>query len=306
MKIALASEWENESEEWLIPGLLCDSMTLVSGEPKSGKTSLAAHIVRSLLTQTTIINREPAPKKFTIAWMGFDAKWTREIRERLPEFDQMLYLVEGANYKRTEEWGELGPDLKYKYGVNLLVIDHLYGFGAGANLDRQLELQEVLAHVDTLINKFGIAVILLTQAGRAGDGRAAHSVASEGFARWLVRIKGKGKTRSIEVLGNNAPTETFKVILNPKEIRLVGNPEAGAEKKDSGGEKPEIARFILQNAPLESRKNEKALGKWLASQNLGVNTPGSGRQKVGVLIKGGLLAREGKRGLIIPGPNLVQ
>ena len=42
MKIELGSDWfESKSEEWVIPGLVCDSLTLISGEPKSGKTSLA-------------------------------------------------------------------------------------------------------------------------------------------------------------------------------------------------------------------------------------------------------------------------
>ena len=63
--------------------------------------------------------------------------------------------------------------------------------------------------------------------------------------------------------------------------------------------------FILDNAPPEVIGGVKILGKWFSEQNKGVNTPGSGRDAVNNLIKGGLLARDGKRGKIIAGPKLV-
>lgn len=68
---------------------------------------------------------------------------------------------------------------------------------------------------------------------------------------------------------------------------------------------PERANFILDNAPPEVRGGVKILGKWFSEQNKGVNTPGSGRDAVNNLIKGELLAREGKRGRVVAGPKLV-
>ena len=308
MKIALASEWakNQKDDEWLIPGLVCDSLTLISGQPKSGKTSLAAHIVRSLTVKNPILGRTPSNKPLTIGWMGFDAKWDRDMSLRLPDLENHYYLIQGANYRKKEEWDELGPKLRDQFGINFLVIDHLYGFGAGANLDKQVEIQEALGILENLINNYGITVLLLTQAGRSGDGRAAHSVASEGFARWLVRIKGTGKYRTLEMLGNNAPTETLKVVLNPSELSIVEKTQKETSLKKSQGDEPDVARLILEKAPENVLKTAKALGGWLATQDIGIHTVESGRSKVNNLINKKLLARNGVKGPIIAGHKLAQ
>ncbi|MTA72522.1 MAG: AAA family ATPase, partial [Actinobacteria bacterium] len=107
MDVILASDWEEESEEWLIPSLLCDSLTLLSGEPKAGKTALACHLVRSLVLKTEILGKQPTQKKIKVAWMGFDFKWRREIKARLPDLGKSLYFLSTVDYKATDQWDEL-------------------------------------------------------------------------------------------------------------------------------------------------------------------------------------------------------
>jgi hypothetical protein len=306
MELTLASQWEDNSEEWLIPQLLCDSLTLLSGEPKSGKTALACHLIRSLITKEPILSLIPTQKKITVAWMGFDSRWRREVKERVPELENHLYFATSRVYSAEEDWDSLA-NLMVEKQINFLVVDHLYGLSDGADLDRQNQAQAVFSPLLKLIETTGAGVLLLTQAGKSSGGRAAHSVALEGIARWLLRLTPSNTKKTLIALGNNAESKVFPIKLTPSKIALTERVEKVHNEKPgtADGGLPARANFILDNAPPEVRGGVKILGKWFSEQNKGVNTPGSGRDAVNNLIKGGLLARDGKRGKIIAGPKLV-
>jgi hypothetical protein len=304
MRVVLASEWIEESEEWLIPNLVCDSLTLISGEPKSGKTSMAGHIVRSLVLKQEILGFKPTEKAIKVAYMGFDFKWKREITERLDDLTSLIYLPDSANYKSTEEWDSLA-DQMIALRINFLVIDHLYNYANEADLDRQNQVQMVFGPIMKLIEKTGAAVLLLTQGARGAGGRAAHSVAIEGQARWLLRLSAGKKNKTLTTMGNNAESRVFQIKLTPKVLEVIaGKPEA-KERKTADGGMPDRAHFILGNAPLEARESATKLGAWLCAQNIGLNTPRSARTAINNLIAGELLARDGVKGRIIKGPKLV-
>ena len=302
----LASEWQESSEEWLIPTIICDSLTLLSGEPKTGKTALATHIVRALITGSPLLDCQPGTRKFRVAIMGFDSKWKREIQDRLPELKNNFYLVDPIHYKDLEDWKALGSKC-IQLGINYLVIDHLYGLGAGADLDRQHQFQEVQRPLQKLMDESGVGILLLAHAAKGGD-RAAHSVASEGFARWLLRLKGTGRIKTLTALGNNGETVTRKIILTPSKIELMQAADSKSTKStvDADGHLPARAKLIIEKSPLEIRSNAKGLGKWLATQNIGITTPGAGRSLVNNLISGGLLRRNGPKGEIVAGPKLLE
>ena len=304
MKLVLASEWAQESEEWLIENLVCDSLTLISGEPKSGKTSMACHIVRSLVLKEEIIGFKPTEREMKVAYMGFDFKWQRETKERLKEAQNFVRFPDSATYKSTDEWDSLG-DQMIELKINFLVIDHLYNYSDGADLDRQNQVQMIFGPIMRLIQKTGAAVLLLTQGARNQGGRAAHSVAIEGQARWLLRLSAGKQNKTLTVMGNNAESALYKIRLTPEIIELIeGKPES-KERKPADGGLPDRARYIIVNAPIEARESTTKLGIWLTAQNVGLNTPRSARTAVNNLIKAGLLARDGVKGRIIKGPKYV-
>jgi hypothetical protein len=304
MKVVLASEWIEESEEWLIPHLLCDSLTLISGEPKSGKTSMAGHIVRSLVLKQEILGFKPTEKAIKVAYMGFDFKWKREISDRLDDLTNLIYLPDSATYNSTEEWDSLA-DQMIALGINFLVIDHLYNYANEADLDRQNQVQMVFGPIMKVIEKTGAAVLLLTQGARGQGGRAAHSVAIEGQARWLLRLSAGKKNKTLTTMGNNAESRVFQIRLTPKILELIEGKPDSKERKPADGGLPDRARYIMDNSPIEARESTTKLGIWLAAQNLGPNTPKSARTSVNNLIKGELLARNGVKGPIIKGPKYV-
>ena len=306
MRVVLASEWKESSEEWLIPSLICDSLTILSGEPKTGKTALACHIARALITHQPILGCEPISQEFCIGYMGFDPKWQREVKNRTPDLINDIYFFDPANYKDIAEWDEVIVKVN-QLGINYLIVDHLYGLGAGADLDRQNQMQEVLLPIHKLMNTTGAGVLLIAHAPKGSSGRVAHSMASEGAARWLLRLKGSSKMRSLESLGNNGETQKRSIRLTPSELTLNSSTsKENQDTKNADGLLPERARLILEKSPLEARNSATAIGKWLSEQELGIKDPKSGRTAVNNLIKGQLLRRLGVKGKIVAGPKLVQ
>lgn len=305
-RMILASDWEEPQEEWLIPGLVCDSLTLISGEPKAGKSALASHLVRSLITGRPVLDKTPTTRFGRVGWMGFDFKWQREVRERMSDLQKQIMLVPSIHYQDKESWERIYLDFRPS-GIDFLVIDHLYGLGLGAELDKQFQAQQVLAPLNEIVHRTGIPVLLLTQGAKMRTGRAAHSVAMEGNARWLLRISGSGKkSRTIETLGNNYEAETYKVRLTPYELTQIENQRSSkANPKNVENSLPKRANFLIKNAPEEAKASPTTLGSWYAAQGLGINTSGSGRSLVNNLIQAGLLARDNKNGPIGPGPKLI-
>jgi RecA-family ATPase len=303
MELVKASEWKEQSQEWLIPGYLCDSLTLLSGEPKSGKTSLACHLIRALVTGSEFLGELPTQTGLKIAYMGFDFRWQREVSERLDDVADELLFATSATYKEEAEWEQLSLLIKQN-GINLLIIDHLYNFSDGADLDRQNQVQLVLNPLMKLINDTGAAVLLITQGARGQGGRSAHSVAIDGQARWLLRLSAGVKVKTLNALGNNSETKTVKIALSPKQLELMSKPSEQQAKRDSVREMANRARFIVENAPVDATLSAKALGSWLSEQDLGIGTPESGRTAVNNLIKVGLLARKSTKGAIFAGPKL--
>lgn len=304
MELVRASEWNEPSQEWLIPGYLCDSLTVLSGEPKSGKTSLACHLIRALVTGVAFLGEKPSQENIRVAYMGFDFKWQREVRERLSDIADRVLLATSATYKEESEWEELSTIIKAS-GINLLVIDHLYNFSDGADLDRQNQIQPVFKPIMNLIKETGVAILLLTQGARGQGGRSAHSVAIDGQARWLLRLSAGKKLKTLNALGNNAESKQIKITLSPKQIELVSKSAEMPERLGSERELADRARFIIGTAPKEVLRTATALGTWLSQQDIGLGNPRSGRTAVNNLISGHLLARNGVKGPIIPGPRLV-
>ena len=304
MAVTRASEWVESDEEWIVEGLICDSLTLISGEPKAGKSALALHAIRSLISGEPILQKE-VKKTFTrIGWMGFDFKWQREISDRAPDLLDSIYFIDPVHYKNFDGWQQVMDNLVL-FNIEFLVVDHLYGLGAGAELDRQHAIQDVIAPLRYIIKTFKIPVLLITQAGKMSNGRAAHSVALEGLARWMLRISGQGKlTRKIEAIGNNSATEELKVKLNPAELEIVETNTTKNKPRKREINMPERARYILQNATLYDLSDATKLGKWVAKQDWGIAKDSSGRAFVNNLLDAGLLSRESSNSPITRGPNL--
>lgn len=259
IKLTRINEYEDEQQDWLIEGFLCPWLTLLSGQPKHGKSLLAGHIAISLIQEAPLLGRNVSGSNHIIAWMGYDPGWKQEVSERWLEASKgQIFLCDSIRSLDENLWRQLAKSLKSE-GVTLLIIDHLYGLAGALGLNDAEHIAVITNLLRPIYEEYGIAVLLLTQAGKGqfSNGRAAHSVAIEGEARALIRISDKRKNgaRKIELISNTCGEESLNVRLTPDLFEVT---ETKPSKKDekSQRESPDIVRDFLAKA------NVKELGSW--------------------------------------------
>lgn len=182
IKLTRIDEYVGEQQDWLIEGFLCPWLTLLSGQPKHGKSLLAGHIAVSLIQEIPLLGRRISGSNHKIAWLGYDGGWKQEVCERwLEKSMNQIIFCDSLRSLDPNLWGQLAVRLKQE-GVTLLIIDHLYGLAGALGLNDAEHVAVIANLLRPFYEEFGIAILLLTQAskGQFSNGRAAHSVALEG------------------------------------------------------------------------------------------------------------------------------
>lgn len=302
-----ALEWKPKELNWLIPGLLCNSITLLSGEAKMGKTLFAGNLARALINQTEILGRIPKQGKYRIAWMGFDLEWQQEFSNNFDDIRGNVWFADTTNYKNSDGWRELAK-VCYMQEINLLVVDYLCGLAPGVDLNYSHFVDEAFYPLLEFFNATNIPILLLHHANKTGSGRAANSVLIEAKARLIGRISGQQnkKTKTIEFIGNQIETHKLSVVIKPEGVEFAEGKPKKKEKSDSD----EIGLLLLQakvfnkECPPEMRKSAVKAGQWMVEKRF-AGTPGYGRNRINEMLSAGLLKRNEKKGPLVAGPKLL-
>lgn len=292
MKLTLARDWVEPMEPWLIPGFLIGTRTLLSGEPKMGKTMLAGHLVSSLIHQTSFLGSQPLEGFHKVAWMGFDASWQAEYKVKFPFQQDFVYFTDTIRFDEEREWREL-EELLVQNQFTLLVIDHLYGLAGTLDLDESHEMFRALSPLLRLQERTSIPILLISHAGKSGTGRAAHSTLLEAQFRHLLRITGstRNNRREIVSMGNLCGSNKYSVEMDLRGVLLRGSSTETESLRIR--ERTEVslnkAKRFLAEAPPEAKKNFSAAGRWLAENGESESEEG-GRTLARKLLKQELLA----------------
>ena len=306
MLLSSAAAWKPKPLDWLIPGLLCDSLTLISGEPKMGKTLFAANLARSLINQTAVLNQQPKQGNFRVAWMGFDMDWQQEFINSFSDIRDYVWFCQSINYKRLDLWRELQRDTRV-LNINLLVIDHLHGYAPAVDLNYSHFVDETFLPIQEFFEATGIPVLLLHHGNKSGSGRAANSALIEAKARLLGRISSsRGKHKTIEFVGNQIETFKVTVLIRPEGIAMKESKEVEKKKTDREDEGVLItqAKVFLEESPLEVRKSARAAGKWMFEKGLS-GTAAAGRTKINNMLTADLLRRDVNNRHLVAGHKLL-
>ena len=93
IKLTRINEYEDEQQDWLIEGFLCPWLTLLSGQPKYGKSLLAGHIAISLIQETPLLGHSVTGSNHVIAWLGYDPGWKQEVSTRWLEASRAMTFM---------------------------------------------------------------------------------------------------------------------------------------------------------------------------------------------------------------------
>lgn len=286
----------SSGKQWSLPGFVGPGITLLSGGPKSGKTTFAGHLVQALIEQKEFLGSTPDTKEFRIAWLGYDHDFDGELFEKFPGLKEKLFVAEGEGFN-SHRWSELICQLRLER-INLLVIDHLASLASGLDLDKQEQTNQVFAPIDQMIDALGIPVLLIAHASKTSQGRAAHSYFLEAKPRQLIRITGESKKnfRAVKVQGNRMPPKELTVLLTPEKCELKVSPKSSTSEQ---GDKPsdratsrDEAIAVSKVAHSDALASTSALGRFLHQQGL-AESPEAGRTKANRWKKMGFLEKVG-------------
>ncbi len=282
------------SSDWPLEGLLCPYITILSGQPKVGKSTISLHMVFSLITGEPFLGRKVNLEKKKVAWMGFDSGWVNELRNNSQgKTDGALLLQNPLTSLSQEDWRLLGNNLT-RQGIGYLVIDHLYGLGGHLNLNENQEASRIMNCLQVLVREFHIPILLLAQAtkNQRGAGSMAHSNLFKGNARVLLELAGTRRDgkRSLTINGNEIPSETLQVYLGPTTLDLAQKEEGSErkQKRDFDGNIRKVKRLLSAAEPADLI-NTTTAGRLACRIGLSV-TDEAGRKMVSRLVKADLLA----------------
>jgi hypothetical protein len=278
---------------------------VLSGQPKHGKSILAGHIAISLIQETPLLGRRISGCHHKIAWLGYDGGWKQEVRERwLEKSWNRIILCESLRSLDSILWKQLAVHLKQE-GVTLLIIDHLYGLAGALGLNDAEHVAIITNLLRPFYEEFGIAVLLLTQAGKGqfSNGRAANSVAIEGEARALIRISDKKKNgaRKSDLISNTSGEDTFDVKLTPEVIEIKERNDAAKQVKPQR-ESPDVVRDFLSRANSQEMTSWSGVGREIHRLGLSANNS-AGRSMSTRWREQGLIKMDS--GVVVAGDSLL-
>ncbi len=299
-------EFPIQSQEWLVKDLLSPYINILSGQPKVGKSTLAAAISLAIINGDSVLGKK-AQKKGSVGWIGFDSGWSQELRSRVGASAKNQILMQKpfdlTNKELSREFGQRLVD----YGCQLLVVDHLYGFANENNLDinNQRDAAVALGGIQTINSQFEIPILLLAQAPKGYGGGAAHSNYIRSIARVLLEMTGESKNgrRKLRLVGNELETEDIRLSLSGAELISLEQESKKERVRDRNFPiMEERATKALSEARPGDLETLSSFGRLLFNLKF-CSSPEAGRIMASRYEKLGFLAR-GSSG-ITKGPNLV-
>ena len=295
-------EYREMESSWLIEGFLCPSINILSGKAKAGKSTLACHVISSLLEGTPFLGVQPINFTSNICWMGTDGGWKRELFTRLrPSIvRQRRILTIPMLPLDVDIWKKFGEDL-VKHDVKVLVVDHLAGMSGGANLNEQQEAFLALQGIKAINEQFGITVLLISHSSKSDNkGASAHSYLIEATGRILLQLDGETRTKTLCVRGNEVEAKKFTIKLSPSECEF-GEKVIKERKPRTKTAEDKVTKLFTEGDP-KAFRSQSALGREMFRLGLAKSEEG-GRQQINIWRKRNLVVRL-EDGSVGRGPNV--
>ena len=283
-------EYEEADNQYLIDGLLSPFLTVLSGQPKVGKSTFATQLSKSVINKTTLLNKAVRTEKSRVCWMGYDAGFVSELKGRVSEREYKSILIQNPIMSMNlDVWNALGERL-VSQDIAFIVVDQLYGFAGHLKLNENQEARKVTQCFDVLTLTHKIPVMLIAQAPKnfQSGGGAAHSNLLKSSARLLLEMSGAGERKTLKTIGNEIALETLRFNQNPTEINTIEKVEKASKVNRDYQKNLKRAKKLMENAQPQELKNPNTAAHVLL--RLGESTSISGAVKMAYrLVEAGLI-----------------
>ena len=186
-----------QADNWLIPGVVCTTNTVVYGQASAGKSMIISSIIASLFDGRNFFDIKPAQSGLKGLVICSDAKAEFEYKQRLHNIDAtgaVEYMAD-AGVISPEQWGLIVEAVRY-IGYDYVIIDHATGVVDGDVIAREPWQRFWQDHVRSLNVP---TIVVAHSSDSAFQGQVSHRpMGNSGvtqFSRCEVEVYTKGNTK---------------------------------------------------------------------------------------------------------------
>lgn len=186
-----------QADNWLIPGVVCTTNTVVYGQASAGKSMIISNIIASLFDGRNFFDIQPAQSGLKGLVICSDAKAEFEYKQRLHNINAtgaVEYMAD-AGVITPGQWEMITEAVRY-IGYDYVIIDHATGVVDGDVIAREPWQKFWQDHVRSLDVP---TIVVAHSSDSAFQGQVSHRpMGNSGvtqFSRCEVEVYTKGNTK---------------------------------------------------------------------------------------------------------------
>lgn len=192
--------------DWLAPGLVArGSMTLLSGQPKAGKTTLMMKLCGSFLRGDSFLNRVCQPARVLLLTENRSAALQEKLKLLPPDPDH-VYVVD--RYRRElldlswEDTVRVLFEVARGHGIDVIVLDTFMAWAMPEDENSSTEILQALDPLSRAVERTNIALVIVHHLNKDGTSPRG-SGAFQAECDTIVNLThAKGGARRLSIVSN--------------------------------------------------------------------------------------------------------
>lgn len=256
-------------EDWRVEGLLpAGGRALLSAQRKTGKTTAAANLCRSLVTGERFLGRFPVkPISGSVVFLNYEvtarqcALWLAEVG--VPQDRLLLVTLRGGRNPLADDEGhaELAALIRQYHGQALIVDPFGRAFGGQSQNDAG-EVQAWLLRLDQLAEQAGCTEVVVT-AHTGWDGeRTRGSSALEDWPDAIITMtRDEAGARYLRAEGRDVDVDEDRLAFDPTTRRLTLTGAGDRTRAAASIIEARLVELLGAEPDLSGRRIEECLSK---------------------------------------------